>query len=322
MDHKLLNSSLTILKNMFEQRKDLIGKFKKMLICGRGNLNSVYLNLNYMRQKFEMLAHINILRYQEDSRLFKYQIDKVYEETPKDHSMRSGILQDLFFLARTLKEGINLKDIHALMAVDEELFEPGKVYPLLTEKDLNNELFQNLNIAEGIYLPLLEYIKMISPKTATPLQKKILAVVYLYLSLLSYNNSQAKQILMHSLVWVIPHLKLKVGAENLIYHVSVNNKLLINNEEIIPQIIDGVLEACLEVDKLNSGNIFAFLIKEKSELNFTSFEKSKLLLCLRGILLYNEEGHHKNQQLLIDKLLNNRFKALIFVDEIRTQRKK
>lgn len=37
-NYKLLNSSLSMLKAMFEQRKDLIANFKKVLICGKGNL--------------------------------------------------------------------------------------------------------------------------------------------------------------------------------------------------------------------------------------------------------------------------------------------
>jgi hypothetical protein len=36
--------------------------------------------------------------------------------------MKSGIIQDLFFLTRTLKENISLKNMESLMHVDPEAF--------------------------------------------------------------------------------------------------------------------------------------------------------------------------------------------------------
>ncbi len=44
-NHKLLNASLKMLREMFEQRKDMIDKFKRILICGKGNLSEVYTTL-------------------------------------------------------------------------------------------------------------------------------------------------------------------------------------------------------------------------------------------------------------------------------------
>ena len=49
---QLLNSSLKMLRMMFEQRKDLIDEFKGLLICGKGNLEKVYQTLKYMKDKF------------------------------------------------------------------------------------------------------------------------------------------------------------------------------------------------------------------------------------------------------------------------------
>jgi hypothetical protein len=73
-----------------------------------------------MRMKFNMLTDINILKYRDISEKekdrdnilsFPYELWKTYDSSIKGHSQRSGILQDLFFLARTLKEDINLKNI-------------------------------------------------------------------------------------------------------------------------------------------------------------------------------------------------------------------
>lgn len=138
-DYKLLNSSLYMLRIMFEQRKDLLNNFKKVLICSRGNLEEVYLTLKFMREKFNMLANSNIEKYEGDAdKSFPYEIKKPYGYLIKDREKRSGIVEDLFFLARTLKEGTSLKNIEALMEVDDEVFIPDQVYNFINEKEKNN----------------------------------------------------------------------------------------------------------------------------------------------------------------------------------------
>jgi hypothetical protein len=66
-NHKLLNSSLMMIRSMFEQRKDVIDNFKSILICGKGNLYEIYDTLKYMRLKFNMLTNINITKYKDIS---------------------------------------------------------------------------------------------------------------------------------------------------------------------------------------------------------------------------------------------------------------
>lgn len=116
---KLLSSALKMLRSIFEQRKDLIDQFKGILVCGKGNLLEVYMTLKYMREKFDMLTNQNILKItkaRDDQ--FSYYIEKPYDSMEKTNAKRSGILQDLFFLSRTLKEDINLKNIESLMFVE------------------------------------------------------------------------------------------------------------------------------------------------------------------------------------------------------------
>lgn len=47
----------------------------------------------------------------------------------------------------------------------------------------------------------------------------------------------------------LPHLSKKVGAANFLYQVTLNNKNLIANTSLVSKIIDGALEACLELDR-------------------------------------------------------------------------
>lgn len=59
-----------------------------------------------------MLASTNIKNYVGGAdKTFPYEIKKPYDYLIKDREKRSGIIEDLFFLTRTLKEGTSLKNI-------------------------------------------------------------------------------------------------------------------------------------------------------------------------------------------------------------------
>lgn len=60
---KLLNYSLVMLRGIFEQRRDLLKNMKSMIICGKGNLEEVYVTLKSMRGKFSMLSNRGIVHY-------------------------------------------------------------------------------------------------------------------------------------------------------------------------------------------------------------------------------------------------------------------
>lgn len=76
-----------------------------------------------MREKFNILNNFNIKHYEGnfDPR-FTYPLNQTYDYTIKAKQMKSGIIQDLFFLTRTLKENISLKNMESLMYVDPEAF--------------------------------------------------------------------------------------------------------------------------------------------------------------------------------------------------------
>lgn len=87
-----------------------------------------------MRGKFSMLVNSNIKNYVGDAdKTFPFQIKKPYDYLIKDREKRSGIIQDLFFLTRTLKEGTSLKNIESLMWVDEQFFS-AQVYNFINQK--------------------------------------------------------------------------------------------------------------------------------------------------------------------------------------------
>jgi len=127
------------------------------------------------------------------------------------------------------------------MKVSDSIFDRNIVYNNLNEKEKNNKLFQAVNIAEGIYIPLITYIKLIGDNPVNDVHRKILFAIYQYLALLCFNNLESKQKLMEYVPLILPHLKRRVGAANFLYYVSLDNKLLISNTSLVRTIIDGAL---------------------------------------------------------------------------------
>ena len=148
-------------------------------------------------------------------------------------------------------------------------------------------------MAEGIYIPLINYIKLVGDSQITEIHRRLLFSIYQYLTLLCFNNMKAKHILMKYIPDILKHLNRKVGAANFLYEVCINNKLLVNNEELVNMILDKSLKACvsLEVYEQVSGVISTVLSQDLS-INF-DYEKCRILYSLRGVLLFDDEGHKK-----------------------------
>ena len=109
-------------------------------------------------------------------------------------------------------------------------------------------MFQAVNIAEGIYKPLITYIKLIGDEEVSEIHRKILFAIYQYLALLCFNSLESKQKLMEYVPFILPHLKRRVGASNFLYQVCLNNKMLISNTALVRVIIDSALDACVKLD--------------------------------------------------------------------------
>lgn len=90
-----------------------------------------------------------------------------------------------------------------------------------------------MNIAEGIYQPLMAYIRIVGENPPNEIHRQILFGIYHYLALLCFNNLDGKQKLMQFVPDILPHLKHRVGAANFLYQVTVNNKNLIANTSLV-----------------------------------------------------------------------------------------
>jgi hypothetical protein len=56
--------------------------------------------------------------------------------------------------------------------------------------------------------------------------------------------------------------------------------------------------------------------ESKDGLVHNSFEKSQIIFALRGILLLNDEGFRINQEILMNRFQDNKFKKLIYKGKV------
>ena len=84
-------------------------------------------------------------------------------------------------------------------------------------------------MAEGIYITLINYIKLVGDHNLTEIHRRVLFSIYQYLTLLCFNNMKAKHILIKYIPDFLKHLNKKVGASSFLYEICNNNKLLVNN---------------------------------------------------------------------------------------------
>jgi hypothetical protein len=126
---------------------------------------------------------------------------------------------------------------------------------------------------------------------------------------------KAKHILMKYIPDILLHLDKRVGAASFLYEVCINNKILVNNEELVKTIFDHALEACGQFGFQEYVGAIIGNVKPEYELNINNdYEKSRILYSLRGVLLFGDEGHKKNQAMLMDKLQDSKYRKLIYTD--------
>lgn len=292
-DFKMLNSSMLLLRKIFNQREDLINNFNNVVLCSKGNFYEITTKIREMKYKFNMLRDPEILNYnEENAKSFPFSIWKVYDQTTKLELQRSGIIQDMYFLSRVLKQNANLKNTETLMTVDESLFDRGKLLQTITEKEMNDRLFQTMALVQEVHVPIFDYIKMVKEEPATEDHYRLLCSIYNYLTLLVFNNIENKQHMMQYIRLVLPHLEYRVGTPQFIYHVCYNNKLLINDEPFVREIVEAIIKAC-----------------HKFPIN--DYERSNLIFTFRAMAMFNEKGHKKNQKLILSLMQKNRDLKLI-----------
>ena len=59
-------------------------------------------------------------------------------------------------------------------------------------------------------------------------------------------------------------------------------------------------------------NLLSHVNKSSPVTDLRDYEKSGIFYALRGILLFHDKGHQRNQELLMNKLQDSKYRRLIF----------
>lgn len=60
---------------------------------------------------------------------------------------------------------------------------------------------------------------------------------------------KAKHLFMQYIPDILVHLNKKVGASSFLYEVCINNKILVNNEELVSMIFERALTSMIELER-------------------------------------------------------------------------
>ncbi len=115
---------------------------------------------------------------------------------------------------------------------------------------------------------MFEFIKMMVEEPPTADHYKLLCSIYNYLTLLVFNRIENKIELMKYIDYVLPHLKFRVGAPHFVYHLCFNNKLLVDDEELVKKIISAIISAL-------------------EQFGINDYERSLLMYTFRSLVFFN-----------------------------------
>ena len=85
-------------------------------------------------------------------------------------------------------------------------------------------------------------------KDMSEIHRWLIFSIFQYLTLLCFNNTKAKHLFMNYISDILPYLTKRVGAPSFLYEVCINNKILVNNFELVEMIFDGALNSCIELE--------------------------------------------------------------------------
>jgi hypothetical protein len=110
---------------------------------------------------------------------------------------------------------------------------------------------------------------------------KVLHAAYNFLTVLVWNNQENKDDLSYFLKKAVVHLKEDIGALDFFREMYRNNKKLVQAESDLSQLVDLVV---------NTAN----------KLDIKKYYKSKLMDFLRVLVIFDDKGYQKNQNIVME----------------------
>ena len=152
---------------------------------------------------------------------------------------------------------------------------------IITEKDRNLTLDQNLIKSQDHHLIIVEFLEVMNPLPSTyELAVRALNASYNFLTVLVWNNIDNKKELEFILRVAEPHLKENVGCIDFFKQMYTNNKKLVKSKDIA-SVIEKVIEYA-------------------NDWALNKFQKSKLLDFLRIAVIFDDKGYDINQNMVME----------------------
>jgi hypothetical protein len=113
----LFNSAMRLLNNVFMQRCRLVSRFREVLTVCQGDFFKISLKIKEIRRKLIALGGYSPDDLcEEKQRDLPYPLWKPYDTSVKNEIDRTGIIQDLGYLALIFKLDVNIKNVEGLMS--------------------------------------------------------------------------------------------------------------------------------------------------------------------------------------------------------------
>lgn len=201
-NQELTDLIMKILIRVTSERRGLLNTFKDIILVAGGNLNKLTDRVLKTRSTLLKLTNQQILgkSYGDNSIWNKLLLADVSSEFKE-----LGTIQELAFLTMAMKKGINPTQIKASLFYEKvEVLYPfksdkdepyiDKSYLIITEKEENNPLNQNLIKSQDHHLLILSFIKM-TQKVSKDNHEFFMAALhasYNFLTVLVWDNIENK----------------------------------------------------------------------------------------------------------------------------------
>ncbi|CAD8049274.1 unnamed protein product [Paramecium sonneborni] len=290
--------SLEILSRAYGQRKELIQNFEKVIIVVSGKT----LELSQLTK--QIMKKLDIL--------YQYEFYTMYKETSNNirtsliwyHSnehQKAGLIQNLFQLGLYLKKDFDKG--RSLNPLNFEDYKPDNNSTIaFCEREQNYKLHQAILMAEQIHVPLLNFIQKFNIDYPT-IYWKLLHSIYDFLTILIWNNSENKQVIMNNkqlIQSLEQHLKFNIGTIDFLKALYADNKALLYSEREMTFILQSVVPVC-------------------NDLSINNYFKSKTLDFIKALLLSNSNYITSNQTQILQKLQEKQFNKIILLFNIYSE---
>ena len=280
------------------QRTEILRAFKDIIFVAGGHLKK--LATRGVQTTRSVLLNLCSPNVREQSQLNNFLWIKMRPGEERLQNLKLGVVQELASLTMSMmKSRANPTPMDAsnfysdadlypyceIMSVLRDTREelPDGSYIIITEKDENLELNQNLIKSQDHHLLIIDFLKIMRElPTGHYLPMRALHAAYNFLSVLVWNNKENKKELEEVLRLGECHLPYNVGCIDFFKQMYTNNMKLVKKSQVKP--------------------IIKTVIEHANKLPLSSYLKSKLLDFMRIVVIFDDQGYEINQNVVMEEV--------------------